>query len=595
MSVLLQLNDVTKSYGSQTLLDQASFSLHQGEKIGFIGRNGAGKSTACRILLGEEEIDSGEVINSPRLRIGYLKQHDPFQPGESALEYLMRDTGQPDWKCGDIAGEFELKGRFLEGPVKELSGGWQTRVKLAALLLHDPNLLVLDEPTNFLDVRTQMLLEHFLQHFRESCLIVSHDRDFLERTCNTTLELSRGRLTKFTGGVNQYLENLEIQKQQAERTNEAVETKRKQLQKFIDKNRANANTASQARSKAKQLERLQSVDIEVDEAKVTIIVPQVEPRKGPAVRCVDVAIGYPDVEVANNITLEIEHGSRAGIVGDNGQGKTTFLRTLVGSLEPHSGSVRWGHNCDLGVYAQHVYTTLPQDWTIQQYLDSCAAPGTTTQQVLAVAGSFLFRGPLLQKKVKVLSGGERARLCLAGLLLSKHNILVLDEPGNHLDVETIEALADALQTFEGTVIFTSHDRHFMSRIATQVIEVKDGHVADYPADYETYLYRIEKEIEAGERERQGKTAASSAFDKKQAKGKNKGKGKGPRDPRKQLKNIEKELAKLDGERTQLNDQFLQQTDPEKAQELHEQLETIRVRIEELEVEWCELSEELGDW
>jgi len=182
---LIQIRDAHKSYGSQVLLDGAEATLVEDVKVGFVGRNGAGKSTLLRVILGEEHLDSGDVVCHPRLRLGYLRQHDPFLPGETALDFLMRDSGQPDWKCGEIAGQFELKGAYLDGPVGKLSGGWQTRVKLAALLLHEPNLLLLDEPTNFLDLRTQILLEHFLRNYREACLIVSHDRPFSLRRART--------------------------------------------------------------------------------------------------------------------------------------------------------------------------------------------------------------------------------------------------------------------------------------------------------------------------------------------------------------------------------------------------------------------------
>src|SRR5277367_3683966 len=197
MATLLQITKACKSYGDQLLLDGAEATLSEDVKVGFIGRNGTGKSTLLRVLLGEEELDSGEVIRHPSLRLGYLRQHDPFLPEETALAFLMRDSGQPDWKCGEVAGQFELKGAYLEGPIAKLSGGWQTRLKLAALLLHDPNLLLLDEPTNFLDLRTQILLEHFLRNYSEACLTVSHDRAFLNATCTHTINLSRGKLTAF--------------------------------------------------------------------------------------------------------------------------------------------------------------------------------------------------------------------------------------------------------------------------------------------------------------------------------------------------------------------------------------------------------------
>src|SRR4051794_9597059 len=246
MASLLQITKAVKSYGDQMLLDGAEATLSDNVKVGFIGRNGAGKSTLLRILLGEEELDSGEVIRHPSLRLGYLRQHDPFLPGETALAFLMRDSGEPDWKCGEVAGQFELKGAYLEGPIAKLSGGWQTRVKLAALLLHEPNLLLLDEPTNFLDLRTQILLEHFLRDFREACLIVSHDRTFLADTCSHTLDLSQGKLTMFPGKIDAFLEYQQELREHQERSNAAVLAKRRQLEEFIAKNKARASTATRA-------------------------------------------------------------------------------------------------------------------------------------------------------------------------------------------------------------------------------------------------------------------------------------------------------------------------------------------------------------
>ncbi|QDV51232.1 ABC-F family ATP-binding cassette domain-containing protein [Gimesia fumaroli] len=588
MATLIEISNVTKSYGAQELLKEASIALADEQKIGFIGRNGAGKSTLLRILLEDETVDSGQIIRHPNLRVGYLRQHDPFKPGESALDFLMRDSGQPDWRCGAVAGQFELKGRFLNGPVKELSGGWQTRVKLAALLLHEPNFLMLDEPTNFLDLRTQLLLEDFLKDYRGACLVVSHDRSFLKAICTQTLELKRGKLTLFNGNVDQYLENQEILKERDERTNATVLAKRRQLETFIAKNKAGANTASQARSKEKQLARLTLTEIEGAESTVNIIIPQTENRQGIALACEDLAIGYPDLRVAENITLEIEHGARAAIVGDNGQGKTTFLRTITDSLPPLDGNLKWGYHCNVACYAQHVYTSLPDSQTIRDYLELESAPGTTTQQILAVAGSFLFKEQALDKPIKVLSGGERARLCLAGILLGKHSILILDEPGNHLDVETVEALGNALVDFQGTVIFTSHDRHFMSKVATDVIEVANGSVKSYEGDYDAYLYRVKKEVADGHREQNQASVAQQ--EQKTSGPREKGLGGKIKNARKELSAIERKIAQLDEKRNEINDKFLKATNPETAEELHTEMQPLVDEIGELEIRWMELYE-----
>lgn len=590
MAVLLQIKGAYKSYGDQVLLEDATATITDDTKVGFVGRNGAGKSTLLRVLLGEEELDKGEVIRHPKLRLGYLRQHDPFVPGESALDFLMRDSGQPDWKCGEVAGRFEVKNAYLEGPVSKLSGGWQTRVKLAALLLHEPNLLLLDEPTNFLDLRTQILLEHFLKEYQEACLIVSHDRTFLRATCSHTLDLSRGKLTMFPGKIDGFMEFQQERREHEERTNAAMLTKRKHLEEFIAKNKARASTATRARSKSKQLEKLEVIELEHDEPTATIHAPIVEPRQGPALRCRGLAIGYPERTVASDIDLEIDHGWRAAIVGDNGQGKTTFLRSIVDSLKPVAGEVRWGYGCTVGIYAQHVYTSLPENKSVLDFLEYSAAPGTKTQQILDLAGALLFRGEAVKKRLSVLSGGERARLCLAALLLSQYNVLILDEPGNHLDVDTIEALAEALLAYKGTVIFTSHDRHFMKRVATCIVEVRDGHVINYRGDYESYLYYVNKEIEEGERElTKGMSKAPPAA--KQVSAKPAAPRRNEKEIRKEMKALERTIATLDDQKKQTNAKLMQSTDPAEALTLHNELGAVTTQLEEAENRWLELQQE----
>lgn len=590
MGVLFQITNAHKSYGDQVLLDGADATISDNTKVGFVGRNGAGKSTLLRILLGEEELDSGEVVRHPNLRLGYLRQHDPFVPGETAIEYLMRDSGQPDWRCGEVAGQFELKGAYLDGPVAKLSGGWQTRLKLAALLLHEPNLLMLDEPTNFLDLRTQILLEHFLRDFREACLIVSHDRAFLASTCTHTLGISRGRLTTFPGKVEAFLDFERENRERVLRENAAIMTKRRHLEDFIARNKARAATAGLAQSKAKALEKLETQEVESDEPTASIRAPRVEARKGIVLRCRDLAIGYADRQIASNIQIEIDHGSRAAVVGDNGQGKTTFLRTLCDSLKPLSGEVKWGHGCKVGVYAQHVYTTLPETYTVLDYLQS-KGKGRKIQEILEVAGALLFRGSHTEKPIPVLSGGERARLVLAGLLLSDYNVLILDEPGNHLDVDTVEALVTALTEYQGTVIFTSHDRHFTAKVATCVVEVRDGGVSVYPGKYDDYVYRVNKEIEAGEREaaaarvklppevlkaRQKVTRATRSAEAIRA----------------EITALEDTIAELEEKRGEIEFKLSEPHDDDELQRLCDELAEIAERHDAAEHKWAELQKEL---
>jgi ATP-binding cassette subfamily F protein 3 len=400
----------------------------------------------------------------------------------------------------------------------------------------------------------------------------------------------------YPGKIDAFLENQRERREHAERVNATVRAKQRDLQEFIDKNKARASTATRAKSKSKQLEKLELIEIDGEEVTARIRAPLVEPRKGPAVRCRDLSIGYPERTVATGVDVEIEHGQRAAIVGDNGQGKTTFLRTLVDSLQPLAGEVRWGYGCLIGTYAQHVYTSLPEGKTVLDYLEYHAAPGTKDQAILDLAGALLFRGEAVNKRISVLSGGERARLCLAGLLLSQHNVLVLDEPGNHLDVDTVEALAEALIDYKGTVIFTSHDREFMSRVATCVVEVRGGSVTNYRGDYEAYVYSVNKEIEEGEREHQLGISKSPALRKSPpgAKPNLRSSRRDERALRKELNNLERTIARLDEQKREVNARLQTSTDPDEALRLHNELTDVTGQLDSAEHRWCELQEELED-
>jgi ATP-binding cassette, subfamily F, member 3 len=590
MTTLLEIRDAHKEFGDHVLLDGATVAISDAHKIGLIGRNGAGKSTLCRIILGEEPLDVGQVNRHPRLRLGYLRQHDPFRPDETVLEFLLRDSGQPDWRCGEVAGQFELKGPRLERPVTELSGGWQTRVKLASVLLHNPNLLILDEPTNFLDLRTQLLLEDFLSRFRGAALVVSHDRQFLKSTCRQTLELARGALNLFSGDVDLYFDHRRQRRLHDERVNQTVRTKRKQLEEFVVKNRANPKTSTQARSKAKQLERLKLLEIETDQTTVRLHMPDVAARQGTALRTEGLAIGYLNHCVADGVDLEIEHGTRVAVVGDNGEGKTTLLRTLIGSLPPRAGRLRWGFGCQMGTYAQHVYASLPNDQTVLDYLEHCATPDTKAQTVLDMAGAFLFHGALGEKPIRVLSGGERARLCLAGLLLGGHNVLVMDEPANHLDVETVDALVDALRSFAGTIVFTAHDRYFVRRVATHVVEIHDGRVTVFHDDYDHYVYRVTREIADGQRTAGAKTSPANvphAKDRQQRKAE----ARRRHELGKAIRSLERQIAKHEARKVEFESQRAGATTAVDLRRIDAAISAIDEKLGPLEQEWLALHEE----
>ncbi len=604
--VLLQINQICKAYGANVILDDATASFGSDQKIGMIGRNGAGKSTLCRIITEHEAADSGTISRNAILKLSYLEQHDTFGEGESVLDFLTRTTGAESWECGATAARFKITHDMLSQAVRSMPGGYQTRVKLAAMLLRNPNFLVLDEPSNYLDLSTMILLENFLLDFRGGYLIVSHDREFLKRTCDHTLELEAGKLTLYPGGIEEYFEFKEIQREQKRAHNRTVQKKRDQLQEFVDRFRAKASTASRAQSKLKQLEKLKTIGIEHHLSTVRIHIPPADRKAGIAFSASGLEIGYPGKSVAKGIDFEIKWGEHVAVLGDNGQGKTTLMRTITGDLAPQDGAFRWRAGIRTAYYAQHVFSALHPEDTIYGYLSSRKAEGVTEQEVLAMAGCFLFKGDDVKKKVEVLSGGERSRLILAGILLTKSQVLLLDEPTNHLDFETVEALARALKQFPGTIFFISHDRTFVNMIATYILEIRNGRVRRYPGTYEDYVYHLEQ-VARGEKEEEPDVAGESRRETPKP-----GHGADKLTKGERVKETHAENAKLQAEITKLNqqikkqDQRIQHFTKERDKLLEEirkspfhyskarnlRLKELQVSVEESEEQWYALQEKL---
>ncbi len=495
---LLEITDLSKKYGNTVIFEDANIVINDEQKTAVIGRNGAGKSTLFKMILGQEELDAGLIKHLPGVRLGYVEQHAEFPPTETVLDFLMRVSGKADWECAKMSGRFQLKRDLLTTVAASLSGGYRMRVKLTAMLLADPNLLLLDEPTNYLDLTTLLLLEHVLQTFRGSILVISHDREFLKRTCTSTLEVAHGRLTFFPGEVESYLAFKEEQAGYIQNTNKKIMAQKEHLQEFVDRFRYKASKAKQAQSKLKAIAKLHTISIDNKLATARISLPPVITKPGSVLRVEHLAIGYGSKVIADNISFEIPRGDKVVILGNNGQGKTTLLKTLAGELPPlgEDSKIAWWHKADFGYYAQHVEAALRPTDRVDEYLRRCAPTDAKEEDVLRMAGNFLFRRDDLSKTVSVLSGGEKARLCLAGILLHAHNVLLLDEPTNHLDFETSEALADALANYGGTVIFVSHSRTFVNTVANRLLEVSNGTVRTYPDTYEDYVASLEEVLTA---------------------------------------------------------------------------------------------------
>ncbi len=585
MATLLEIKHLSKSHFRQPLFTDASVTITERQKIGVIGRNGAGKTTLFRIIMGEDQPDSGEVHIHDRARLGYLEQHDTPDRTISVIAHLEAVSGKPRWECAKMGAKFDLNAEQLELPLGALSGGYQMRVKLATLLLGEPNIFLLDEPTNYLDIHTQLLLEEALRAYNGAFLIISHDREFLNRTCTETLEVEHGQLRLYPGTITAYFEHKRAELHMKERYNEKIEKQQAHLQKFVDRFRYKASKASQAQSKLKALEKLKTVEIDDPLARVRIFIPPVEVRKGVAFSCHQLAIGYGEKIVASEIRFDVDRGAKVVIVGDNGHGKTTFLKTLVGELNPLAGTFYWGHGADIAYYAQHIPSQMPLNLSAWEYLERQAGLTLPKQVVLHMAGNFLFDQVALDKKIDILSGGERARLCLAGLLLAGKNTLVLDEPTNHLDFETVEALGRALAEWPGTVFFISHNRTFVAGLATVVVEAHHGHIIRHADSYEYYLQNLASrlpQITPTAMVEDTVAAAKKSLENSR---------EHERALKKKLHGIEEDIAELVTERNRLLGR--QARRPEKfSSEEYTELGSIMRRIELAEAEWLAAAEAL---
>ena len=582
---LLEVNHLNKSYGKQIVVKDVSFVVGEGQKIALIGRNGSGKTTLMNMLVGAEEKDSGELKVFDRTRIGIIRQHEVLPSDQSVAAFLEDRSGKPVWTIAKLASEFGLHADHLAKSADQLSGGYQMRVKIVAMLLDDPNLLLLDEPVNYLDLNTLLLLEHFLKSYKGSFVLIAHDREFLENTCTTTFEIERGELTTYSGTVENYLVFKEEQKEFLKRTNKKLAREIEHHQEFVDRFGAKATMASRAQSKSKHIAKLRKkiagVHADLANTRIVISCPLVPP--GVAVYAEDLSVGYGEKIIVDKIGFSINRGEKVVIAGENGQGKTTVLKTLASLLDLIAGKLKWWHNADIGYYDQKVDATLMPNETVLNYLMRMAPHVTAGERILMMAGNFLFKNDDLEKPTSVLSGGERARLCLAGILLHEHSVLLLDEPTNHLDVETAEALAVALKKYEGTVIFVSHARTFVNALCDKVLEIRFGTLRNYPGTYEEYVSDL-AELMAIEADGEQKDAKGSTNEQRIDKAELRLKLK---ELQRSIDRVEKDMKSLDKERSEILQYYFDyptEYAPEKATRLAELDEEYKRK----EDEWLKL-------
>ncbi|TKC14438.1 ribosomal protection-like ABC-F family protein [Robertmurraya kyonggiensis] len=640
--ILLQVNQLSKSFGADPILTNIKLEIQTRDRIALVGRNGAGKSTLLKIIAGQLSYESGEIVKPKGVDIGYLAQNtglesdssiwdemltvfEDLQKQEKLLRKLEKQMSDPaifndTREYERILKEYDhLQVSFKENggyqyesdirsvlhglnfhsfdystKISSLSGGQKTRLALAKLLLTKPDILILDEPTNHLDIDTLSWLEGYLQGYDGAILIVSHDRYFLDKVVNQVYEISRLHISKYTGNYSAYLDqkaaNYEREMKQYEKQQEEIA----KLQDFIQRNLARASTTKRAQSRRKQLDRIQVMDRPLGDEKSASFGFDIERQSGNDVLKIDsLAVGYNGEKVSENLSFRITRGDSIALVGPNGIGKSTLLKTLIDQLSPIAGEIHFGSNVTIGYYDQEQTQLSSNKRVLNELWDEY--PLKNEKDIRTVLGNFLFSGDDVLKTVSTLSGGEKARLVLAKLMMKKANFLILDEPTNHLDLDSKEVLENSLIDYPGTILFVSHDRYFINRIATKVIELEPQKANEFLGDYDYYIEKkLEiEEIKALEAATKISTAPKAEQQEKTSYQQDKEAKKLERQRKRRLEEIEELIEKLEAT-IETNEQLL--CEPEVFQD-HERVLAItrdndqaKEELENLLEEWSELAE-----
>ncbi len=595
MGNLLQLQDGAKSYGSKHLFDEASFAIDEQEHVGVIGPNGAGKTTLFKILIGQENLDSGRLIRSRGLRLGYLSQHDEWGANETVESFLSKDAHIPLWTLKQLALRLGLSNEHFDQPITRLSGGYRMRVKLLYLIGQDPNLMLLDEPTNYLDLETLLVLENFLQGYEGAFLLISHDREFLRRTTNQTLEVESGEINKYPGNIDDYFEQKALLREQLAARAQSQAEKKKQILDFAARFGAKASKARQAQSRLKTLSKMENIELKPLPVRARIKIPA-PARTGKLVFDAQaVSMGYGEKTVIHSASFQVLSGDHVAVVGLNGAGKSTLLKTLAGEIPAVKNGIRNGYEVSVGYYAQHVAERLDLKKTVFEELEAYAHDSVTRQEVLDIAGSLLFSGNDVHKKIQLLSGGERARVALGQILLQKATCLILDEPTNHLDFDTVEALTQSLVDYPGTVVLVSHDRSFTKRVGTKILEIDQGKLSLYFGTYDDYVWRIQRLMlqEGDSAEDMNQGTATPAREESPSSPSPSGYRETKKSLDRELKQVEKAIQGVEARILEV-DASLRSVQKKLAQEntpaLLDQLNALSLEQHELEERWMTLSE-----
>ena len=639
--IIAQAQDLEQRFGGNTIFSNISFSVPDNARIGLVGPNGAGKTTLLKIMTGQQEPTSGQFTINKGLKVGYIAQENALDENKTIWDEMLtvfdnlveknkRITKMQEQiaehpededllkRYDQLAYDFEQEGGFtyqaeiksiLNGfnfkentwqkVIRTLSGGEKTRLAFVKLLLQKPPVLLLDEPTNYLDLDTLDWLEAFLKNYQGAIITVSHDQYFLDHLANQIFELNFGKLTTFKGNYSQYVKERELMDSQQEAAYEKQQEKIKKEEEFIQKNLVRASTTKRAQSRRKALDKMERIKPPKHKQKVRINFTSDRPSGKEVLIAKDLTIGYPDKTMVSDIDFQVNKNDRVAIIGPNGIGKSTLLKTIMKKLEPKDGSIKYGASLDIGYYDQELQSLDPSKTVLDTIWDRHKT--MPEKDVRSILASFLFTAEDIDKTVGQLSGGQKARLTLTVLSLEKDNFLLMDEPTNHLDIEAKEVLEQALDNYDGTLLFVSHDRYFINELANKIISVRDGHAKIYNGNYSYYLDEKAKQAAAVQEAKAEQTESTTSAN--QNKGKLSYQEQKARDSQKRkleraVSDAEARIEKLENEEQEIQTEMANPdiaASFEKLGPLQEKLSAVQEQLDQANTDWENALEALDEF
>lgn len=639
--IIAQAQDLEQRFGGNTIFSNISFSVPDNARIGLVGPNGAGKTTLLKIMTGQQEPTSGQFTINKGFKVGYIAQENALDEDKTIWDEMLtvfdnlieknkRITKMQEQiaehpededllqRYDQLAYDFEQEGGFTyQAEIKSilngfnfkentwqkvigtLSGGEKTRLAFVKLLLQKPPVLLLDEPTNYLDLDTLDWLEAFLKNYQGAIITVSHDQYFLDHLANQIFELNFGKLTTFKGNYSQYVKERELMNNQQEAAYEKQQEKIKKEEEFIQKNLVRASTTKRAQSRRKALDKMERIKPPKHKQKVRINFTSDRPSGKEVLIAKDLTIGYPDKTMVSDIDFQVNKNDRVAIIGPNGIGKSTLLKTIMKKLEPKDGSIKYGASLDIGYYDQELQSLDPSKTVLDTIWDRHKT--MPEKDVRSILASFLFTAEDIDKTVGQLSGGQKARLTLTVLSLEKDNFLLMDEPTNHLDIEAKEVLEQALDTYDGTLLFVSHDRYFINELANKIISVRDGHAKIYNGNYSYYLDEKAKQaaaIQEAEAEQTESTTSANQNKGKLSYQEQKARDSQKRKLERAVSEAEARIEKLEAEEQEIQTEMANPdiaASFEKLGPLQEKLSAVQEQLEQANNDWENALEALDEF